>query len=107
MNRSDGMIAVSSAPRLWLSPATAAPLSTCANCHSVGGLGPQPAFAPDLAHLAERGTLATGVLDNSPANLFRWLKNPQAFKPACLMPNLDLTDQQAQELTAFLEPQPH
>jgi cytochrome c oxidase subunit II len=76
---------------------------TCANCHGLGGVVGPAAVAPDLGHVAERRTLATGVLRNTPENLFRWLKNPQAYKPGCLMPNLKLSDQQAAALTAYLE----
>lgn len=77
---------------------------TCANCHAIGGAGPQPTVAPELAHVAERRTLGAGVLLNTPANLFQWLKDPQAIKPGCLMPNLNLSDQQVSDLLAFLEP---
>lgn len=76
---------------------------TCANCHSVNSTNGQPSVAPDLAHLAQRRTLGAGVLENTPANLLRWLKNPQAIKPGSLMPNLQLTDQQVQDLALYLE----
>ncbi|HEV2392569.1 MAG TPA: cytochrome c oxidase subunit II [Verrucomicrobiae bacterium] len=78
---------------------------TCANCHSVGQAAARPSIAPDLTHLAGRQTLAGGVLENTPANLVRWLRSPQAIKPGSLMPNLQLTQQQAAELAAYLEPQ--
>ena len=76
---------------------------TCANCHSVNGTNGQPNVAPDLAHLSQRRTLGAGVLENTPANLLRWLKNPQAIKPGSLMPNLQLSDEQARELGQYLE----
>ena len=44
-----------------------------------------------------------GVLDHTPANLARWLKNPQAIKPGSHMPNLNLTDTQVNQLVAYLE----
>ncbi len=78
---------------------------TCVNCHSVTGAAGRNA-APDLTHLVERRTLAAGILDNSFTNLVRWLKEPQALKPGCLMPDLHLTDPQASALAAYLEP-PH
>lgn len=34
--------------------------------------------------------------------IFHWLKNPQAFKPESIEPNNDLTDEEAEALTAFL-----
>jgi cytochrome c oxidase subunit 2 len=76
---------------------------TCLNCHAVSGISTNGTAAPDLTHLASRQTLGAGVLENTPDNLARWLKNPQAIKPGCLMPNFKLTDQQAQDLTDFFE----
>lgn len=78
----------------------------CINCHAVTGIQTNATAAPDLTHLAERETIGAGVLANSSTNLFLWLKNPQAIKPSCLMPNFNLTDVQARALTAFLEASP-
>jgi len=79
---------------------------TCANCHSVQGTTAPPDVGPNLAHFATRDTIATGVLTNTPANLARWLKNPDAYKPGVLMPNLNLSDDELQALVAYLEGQP-
>jgi cytochrome c oxidase subunit 2 len=76
---------------------------TCINCHSIRGVSVAANAAPDLTHLADRTILGAGVLSNSETNLFRWLKNPQGFKPGCFMPNLKLTDAQAGTLTSYLE----
>jgi len=77
---------------------------TCVNCHAIRGVStPAAGAAPDLTHVADRSILGAGALANSATNLFRWLKNPQAIKPGCLMPNLKLTDAQAGALTDYLE----
>jgi cytochrome c oxidase subunit 2 len=76
---------------------------TCINCHSLRGVSIAANAAPDLTHLADRTILGAGVLSNTETNLFRWLKNPQDFKPGCFMPNLKLTDAQAGTLTSYLE----
>src|SRR5664280_363586 len=76
---------------------------TCINCHSIRGVSVAASAAPDLTHLARREMMGAGVLSNSEANLFRWLKNPQAIKPACFMPNLKLADGQAGALASYLE----
>ncbi len=68
----------------------------CVVCHYSG-------YAPDLTHLGSRETLAAGTLPNTPANLARWLKNPQAIKKGVHMPDLGLTDDQIKDLTAYLE----
>jgi cytochrome c oxidase subunit 2 len=74
----------------------------CVNCHSISGLETSGRVAPDLTHLAGRETLASGVFANTPANLFMWLKNPQAIKPGCHMPDLHLSDDQVKYLEAYL-----
>lgn len=78
----------------------------CGNCHSVIGLSTNGTAGPDLTHLGGRQTLAGGVLVNNVDNTARWLENPQAFKPGCLMPNFNLTYEQAHQLAAFLEASP-
>jgi cytochrome c1 len=35
--------------------------------------------------------------------MVQWIKNPQAFEPATLMPNLGVTDAEATALVAYLE----
>ena len=76
---------------------------TCSQCHAIAGTGADRSIAPDLTHLASRSELAAGVLSNTPENLRSWLKNPAAFKPGCKMPDFKLTDQQLDDLVAFLE----
>jgi len=75
---------------------------TCVNCHSIQGVSAVTNVAPDLTHLAGRRTLGAGVLPNTPADLARWLKNPQAAKPACRMPNFKLTTAQVDDLVSYL-----
>jgi cytochrome c oxidase subunit 2 len=76
---------------------------SCINCHSIGGVSVAANAAPDLTHLAGRQILGGGVLSNTETNLFRWLKNPQAIKRGCFMPDLKLTDAQVGALTSYLE----
>jgi cytochrome c oxidase subunit 2 len=76
---------------------------TCVNCHSLRGVSVAANAAPDLTHLADRKILGAGILTNTETNLFRWLKNPQAIKSGCFMPNLKLTDAQVGALTIYLE----
>ncbi len=78
---------------------------TCASCHAVAGTGASARVGPDLTHYGSRDTLGAGVLDNTPANLAQWLKDPQAVKPGSHMPNLQLTDDQIRALVAYLESQ--
>jgi cytochrome c oxidase subunit 2 len=78
--------------------------STCMNCHAIGGVtGADSRVAPDLTHVASRRQLGAGILENTPANMRRWLKNPQHIKPGSLMPDFNFTDQELDELREYLE----
>jgi cytochrome c oxidase subunit II len=74
----------------------------CINCHTVKGTVATGRFGPDLTHLMSRDTLASGVALNTPENLRAWIKNPDDFKPGSLMPAMKLSDQQLDQLTAYL-----
>lgn len=77
--------------------------STCINCHAIRGVtGADTRVAPDLTHVASRRQLAAGILENTPANMRRWLKSPQHIKPGALMPDFNFTDQELDELAEYL-----
>lgn len=76
---------------------------TCRSCHAVRGTEADGTVGPDLTHIATRKKIAGGVLNFSREDLTAWLRNPQAIKPGCHMPNLDLTDARIQKLVAYLE----
>jgi cytochrome c oxidase subunit 2 len=75
----------------------------CMNCHTIMGTAATGRFGPDLTHLMSRATLASGAMDNTPANLREWIRSPEAFKPGALMPAMQLNDEQLDEVTAYLE----
>jgi cytochrome c oxidase subunit 2 len=78
--------------------------STCMSCHAIGGVtGADSRVAPDLTHVASRRQLGAGILENTPANMRRWLKNPQHIKPGSLMPDFNFTDQELDQLGEYLE----
>jgi cytochrome c oxidase subunit 2 len=76
---------------------------TCIQCHSIQGVSIAGNVGPDLTHFASRATLGAGVLDNSSAELHRWLSDPQSIKPGCYMPNMRLRSTEINDLTAYLE----
>jgi cytochrome c oxidase subunit 2 len=77
--------------------------STCINCHAIRGVaGADARVAPDLTHVASRKQLAAGILKNTPANMRLWLKSPQHIKPGALMPDFSFTDEQLDQLAAYL-----
>ncbi len=59
-------------------------------------------FGPDLTHLMSRATIAAGAANNTPENLRAWIHNPDTFKPGALMPAMQLSDQQVDEVVAYL-----
>src|ERR1700719_770899 len=77
--------------------------TACINCHSVAGTTATGRFGPDLTHLMSRDTIASGAAPNTPANLRRWIQDPDAIKPGSLMPAMQLNDRDLDVLTAYLE----
>ncbi len=74
----------------------------CPACHSIDGTEAKGLIGPDLSHVASREHLAGGAITNSPEDLKRWLKDPQAVKHGNEMPNLELSDQMIDRLVSFL-----
>jgi cytochrome c oxidase subunit 2 len=77
--------------------------TACINCHTVAGTVANGRFGPDLTHLMSRDTIAAGAAKNTPENLRQWILNPDAIKPGSLMPAMQLSDQELDALTAYLE----
>jgi cytochrome c oxidase subunit 2 len=75
---------------------------SCVNCHTVSGTAAVGTFGPDLSHLMSRDTLASGVIPNGMDNLRAWIKEPDAIKPGSLMPNMQLTPRQLDEVVTYL-----
>jgi cytochrome c1 len=59
-------------------------------------------LGPSLEAVAQRSYLA-GVLPNTPQNLQQWVMHPQQIRPGTAMPEMGVTQQNAQTITAFLE----
>jgi cytochrome c oxidase subunit 2 len=76
--------------------------TACISCHALNGTVGNGRFGPDLTHLMSRYTLGSCVLTNTPENLRAWIKNPNQFKPGVLMPAMNLTDAELDQLVAYL-----
>lgn len=76
---------------------------SCINCHAVGGTEAKAHVGPDLTHFASRKEIGAGILKNTPENIERWMRDPQAVKPGVKMPNFKFTEQQLADLTAYLQ----
>jgi cytochrome c len=80
----------------------------CGGCHTVEGVpGATGLVGPRLNNIALRPTLAVGAVDNSRENMMHWIMDPPSMKPGTAMPKLGLTEQEAQDITAFLYSQPN
>ena len=74
----------------------------CAACHRIPGVAPhQAAAAPPLDHIGRQSYLA-GKLPNNAANMARWIMHPRRINPGSAMPELDITAQEARDMTAYL-----
>ena len=76
--------------------------TSCINCHAIAGTRANGRFGPDLTHVMSRDTIASGVVDNTPQNLRRWVRNPDDIKPGSRMPAMNLSDQELDAVTAYL-----
>ena len=77
--------------------------NSCVNCHTIRGTSAQGAFGPDLTHLMSRETLASGAAPNAPEGLRAWVRDPQKLKVGCLMPNMQMTDPEVDQIVSYLK----
>jgi cytochrome c oxidase subunit 2 len=74
----------------------------CVNCHTIYGTAAKGTFGPDLTHLMSRATIAAGIAPNTPENLRSWIQDPNTLKPGALMPAMQLSDHETDEVVAYL-----
>jgi cytochrome c oxidase subunit 2 len=77
--------------------------TACINCHTVAGTAANGRFGPDLTHLMSRDTIASGAVPNTPANLRRWIQNPDTIKRGSKMPAMGLSDPELDAVTRYME----
>jgi cytochrome c oxidase subunit 2 len=75
---------------------------SCVSCHVIRGTSAQGRFGPDLTHLMSRDTIASGASNNTPADLKLWIRDPDYVKPGCLMPSMQLSDDQMDKIVSYL-----
>jgi len=74
----------------------------CGGCHGVKHVRQASgAVGPPLDGIAVRAIIA-GKLSNSPDNMQKWIRDPQAVTPGTAMPDLQVGEQDARDITAFL-----
>jgi putative membrane protein len=74
----------------------------CGSCHTIAGVsGAVGLVGPPLSGVGSRLYLA-GVLQNTPENMMRWIRNPKAIDEKTLMPKLGVTEKDAADIGAYL-----
>jgi cytochrome c2 len=74
----------------------------CGSCHNIPGVAGADSMAgPPLDDWADRQYIS-GKLPNQPELLIQWVRFPQAIEPGGAMPNLDVTEQDARDISAYL-----
>jgi cytochrome c len=74
----------------------------CASCHIIPGvIAPAGHVGPTLAGMSGRSIIA-GLLANTPESMIEWIRHPQKVSPGTAMPDMGVTDQDAQDMAAYL-----
>lgn len=75
---------------------------SCVNCHRIRGTTAGGSYAPDLTHFMSRETFAGCMIETTPENLHRWVRDPQTVKPGCLMPAFGLDGRQLDLVVQYI-----
>ena len=74
----------------------------CGSCHGVKHVRKASgAVGPPLDGLPVRAVIA-GKLSNTPGNLEAWIRDPQRISPGTAMPDLNVGERDARDISAFL-----
>ena len=74
----------------------------CGSCHALKGVRTATGMVgPPLDGIALRAIIA-GHLANKPENMERWIRDPQHVAPGTAMPDLNVGETDARDITAFL-----
>jgi cytochrome c2 len=74
----------------------------CGSCHALKDVRTATGMVgPPLDGVALRVIIA-GRFANTPANMQKWIRDPQQVSPGTAMPNLDVGAGDARDITAFL-----
>lgn len=74
----------------------------CGTCHTIPGIEDATGrVGPPLAGIADRIFIA-GMLQNTPDNMTRWVKDPQSVAPGNAMPAVGMTSEDARVIATYL-----
>jgi len=74
----------------------------CGSCHELPGVrGATGQVGPPLRRIARRAYI-TGSVPNTPANLIRWIREPQSVDERTIMPEMGISMQDGRDIAAYL-----
>lgn len=74
----------------------------CASCHATPDVpSVSDGIGPDLHDFADNVYIA-GQIPNRPEELIQWIRQPQQMIPGSVMPDMGVTQQDAEDIAAFL-----
>jgi cytochrome c len=74
----------------------------CGSCHQIRGIaGANGRVGPPLIDYHTRHFIA-GALPNTAENLVLWIREPQQIRPGSAMPDLDVSEEEAIHIAAYL-----
>jgi cytochrome c2 len=74
----------------------------CGSCHALKGVRTAVgSVGPPLDGIAVR-VIVAGHLANSPENMQKWIRDPQQVSPETAMPDLNVGETDARDISAFL-----
>ena len=74
----------------------------CGSCHALKGVRTAVgSVGPPLDGIAVR-VIVAGHLANSPENMQKWIRDPQQVSPGTAMPDLNVGEADARDISAFL-----
>ncbi len=74
----------------------------CGSCHTIPGVNNADAMVGPPLNSWSRRIYIAGLLRNTPANLATWIQHPQQIVPGNAMPDMGITQRQAQDIAAYL-----
>jgi cytochrome c2 len=73
----------------------------CPACHIIPDMAPRGLIGPTLGNIGARSYIA-GRFPNRPIEMAQWIQHPQAMKPGTSMPDLGVTQHDADDIAAYL-----
>lgn len=75
----------------------------CIACHTIPGVaGANGALGPALQGIGSRGTISMGAVQNTPANLVKFIQDPASLNPQSSMPPSGAPAADAKDIAAYL-----